>query len=640
MTPHEILKQYWGYDQFRPLQEDVIESVLAGRDTLVLMPTGGGKSLCYQIPALAQEGMTLVVSPLIALMKDQVSQLRQRHINAACLYQGMSQKEVELVLNRSVAGNIKLLYVSPERLQSRTFIDHLRQMPVNTIAVDEAHCISQWGYDFRPPYLNIAKIRPLHPHAPIIALTATATPSVVDDICKRLEFRGHHVFKNSFFRPNLRYGVIREHDKQGRLVRLIRSIGGSGIVYVRNRRRTHEIADLLTRNDISAAAYHAGISVKERDMQQQNWQQSHQGVMVATNAFGMGIDKADVRFVIHLDIPESPEAYFQEAGRAGRDGKPAYAILLYDDVDIDHLDFTFQQSFPSLQYIKNVYRGICNYYQIPVGSGQDSQYTFLFNDICQYYNFEVYPFFSALGFLEREGLIALPEHSELRSKLYIPIGKEELYKFQVAHQQAGDILTTVLRMYGGLFTDFTPIVEKQIARRCQLSEERIINTLSDLDRKEIVVYQRKELNPQIIFTQSRIDERDLHLSDEVYRMLKDNARERREAMLAYIRDTKECRSRQLLRYFGEIQQQTCGCCDVCRATAAPQHNDLCNIIMTLLDEQAMTVRELNDRLPDTDPATLASTVRSMLDKRDLVSDEMMRLSPRKKGTAKTPNLKH
>lgn len=624
MSPLELLKKYWGYDQFRPLQLEVIESLLTGHDTLVLMPTGGGKSLCYQIPALAMEGMTLVVSPLIALMKDQVSQLRQRHIKAACLYQGMNHREIELVLNRCVVGNIKLLYVSPERLLSSTFLNHLRQMPINAIAVDEAHCISQWGYDFRPPYLDIAKIRPLHPKAPIIALTATATPVVVDDICKQLHMHGEKRFQSSFFRSNLRYGVIREHDKQGRLLRLVRGIGGSGIIYVRNRRRTHEVADMLNHNGITAAAYHAGISLKERDLQQQGWQRSTRGIMVATNAFGMGIDKADVRFVIHLDIPESPEAYFQEAGRAGRDGKAAYAIMLYDDADIEHLNYSFNQSFPSLKFIKNVYRGIGNYYQIPVGSGMDCRFTFQFNELCQTYGFDIHPFFSALHFLEREGLIALPEQSELQSKLFIPIGKEELYHFQVEHHVAGDILSTILRMYGGLFTDFTPIIETQIARRCQVSEERIINTLTELDRHEIVVYQRKEINPLIIFTQPRINERDLYISDENYKFLKENAQRRRDAMIAYIHNNHDCRSQQLLHYFGEEQQQNCGCCDICHHKATS--TDLRSRITSLLDQKPMTIRDLNSNLGNIDPDELATLVRQMLDHKELRMDKDMLLS--------------
>ncbi len=596
---------------------------------MVLMPTGGGKSLCYQIPALAKEGMTLVVSPLIALMKDQVSQLRERHIKAACIYQGMHPGEIELVLNHCVVNKIKLLYVSPERLHSRTFIDHFRQMPINAIAVDEAHCISQWGYDFRLPYLDIAKIRPLHPHAPLIALTATATPEVVADICERLQMRGRNIFQNSFCRPNLHYGVLQEHDKLGRLVRIIRSIGGSGIIYVRNRRRTQEVAEMLNNNNISAAAYHAGISLKERDTRQLCWQQSHNGVMVATNAFGMGINKADVRFVIHLDIPASLEEYFQEAGRAGRDGKDSYAIILYDEADIHHLEYTFQQSFPPLQYIRNVYRGICNYYQIPVGCGTDLHYTFQFDTLCQTYNFEAYSFFRALHFLEREGLIALPEVSDLQSKLFIRVGKEELYRFQMEHNRAGEIINTIIRMYGGLFTDFTPINEMQIARRCQVSEERVINTLSDMHRKEIVHYQRKEITPQIHFTQARINECDLHISDNNYKLLKDNALQRYKAILEYVRNNQQCRSQQLLNYFGE-KHQTCGCCDVCRSKNSKSKSDLQSQIMSLLEERPMTIRELHDSLPESDPDKLASMVRQLLDQRVLTMNEKMEMTPRKK----------
>ncbi|MBR6330986.1 MAG: ATP-dependent DNA helicase RecQ, partial [Bacteroidales bacterium] len=529
MTPREILEKYWHYDHFRPLQEEIIDSVLAGKDTLALLPTGGGKSLCYQIPALATDGICLVISPLIALMKDQVRMLTEKHIKAKYLVSGMSHREIEIILNNCIHHDVKLLYVSPERLQSRLFIDHLRQMKVNLIAVDEAHCISQWGYDFRPPYCEIARIRQYLPNVPVIALTATATPEVVDDIRQRLEFRNGNVFRSSHLRPSLSYSVFQEDDKVGKMMRIISNVGGSGIVYVRNRRRTLELARLLNDNNIPAAAYHAGIPIKERDQRQKDWQKSPNGVMVATNAFGMGIDKPDVRFIIHYDLPESPEAYFQEAGRAGRDGRKAYAVLLYQQSDINRLRESLENDFPAPNYIRNVYRAICNYYQIPVGSGQDCQYDFDLEKVCNSYGLNAYMVFRSLTFLEREGLICLPDHNELQSRLYITIGKEELYRFQLAHRDIGDMLTAILRLYGGLFTDFTPISESVIAQRCGKTETQVYNMLKELNRLQIAEYRPKTIKPQIIFTSPRIDIKDIYVSDRNYKDLKNAAEKRREA---------------------------------------------------------------------------------------------------------------
>ncbi len=399
MTAKELLKKYWHFETFRPLQEEIIGSVLGGSDTLALLPTGGGKSLCYQIPALASDGLTLVVTPLISLIKDQVTQLRNRNIPATCVISGMSRQEIEMVLNRCIFNNIKLLYISPERIRSRLFIEHFKQMKINLIAVDEAHCISQWGYDFRPPYLEIAKLREYHPKAPVIALTATATPKVVNDIINKLSlFEGvshannFRIIQGSFFRNNISYSVFHENNKQGRLLRILQNTGGSSIVYVRNRRRTAEIAKLLNDKGISAHYYHAGLTMKERNQKQQDWMASEHDVMVATNAFGMGIDKANVRAVVHYDIPESIEAYFQEAGRAGRDGKRAYSVIIYDDNDILNLKQRIDKDYPSIKQIKNVYHGLCNYYQIPVGSGTDSRFDFKADDICRMYNFEIYTF--------------------------------------------------------------------------------------------------------------------------------------------------------------------------------------------------------------------------------------------------------
>lgn len=628
MTPREILEKYWHYDHFRPLQEEIIDSVLAGKDTLALLPTGGGKSLCYQIPALATDGICLVISPLIALMKDQVRMLTENHIKAKYLVSGMSHREIEIILNNCIHHDVKLLYVSPERLQSRLFIDHLHQMKVNLIAVDEAHCISQWGYDFRPPYCEIARIRQYLPNVPVIALTATATPEVVDDIRQRLEFRNGNVFRSSHLRPSLSYSVFQEDDKVGKMMRIISNVGGSGIVYVRNRRRTLELARLLNDNNIPAAAYHAGIPIKERDQRQKEWQKSPNGVMVATNAFGMGIDKPDVRFIIHYDLPESPEAYFQEAGRAGRDGRKAYAVLLYQQSDINRLRESLETDFPAPNYIRNVYRAICNYYQIPVGSGQDCQYDFDLEKVCNSYGLNAYMVFRSLTFLEREGLICLPDHNELQSRLYITIGKEELYRFQLAHRDIGDMLTAILRLYGGLFTDFTPISESVIAQRCGKTETQVYNMLKELNRLQIAEYRPKTIKPQIIFTSPRIDIKDIYVSDRNYKDLKNAAEKRREAMIAYAENDGECRSRQLLRYFGETQSCDCGVCDVCIAKKKTSRNGLDDEIIDILAASPLTIKQLSQRLPKIAKDELISTVRRLLDRGVLQTNQDLQLSCR------------
>ena len=628
MTPREILEKYWHYDHFRPLQEEIIDSVLAGKDTLALLPTGGGKSLCYQIPALATDGICLVISPLIALMKDQVRMLTEKHIKAKYLVSGMSHREIEIILNNCIHHDVKLLYISPERLQSRLFIDHLRQMKVNLIAVDEAHCISQWGYDFRPPYCEIARIRQYLPNVPVIALTATATPEVVDDIRQRLEFRNGNVFRSSHLRPSLSYSVFQEDDKVVKMMRIINNVGGSGIVYVRNRRRTLELARLLNDNNIPAAAYHAGIPIKERDQRQKEWQKSPNGVMVATNAFGMGIDKPDVRFIIHYDLPESPEAYFQEAGRAGRDGRKAYAVLLYQQSDINRLRESLETDFPAPNYIRNVYRAICNYYQIPVGSGQDCQYDFDLEKVCNSYGLNAYMVFRSLTFLEREGLICLPDHNELQSRLYITIGKEELYRFQLAHRDIGDMLTAILRLYGGLFTDFTPISESVIAQRCDKTETQVYNMLKELNRLQIAEYRPKTIKPQIIFTSPRIDIKDIYVSDRNYKDLKNAAEKRREAMIAYAENNGECRSRQLLRYFGETQNCDCGVCDVCIAKKKTSRTRLDDEIIYILAASPLTIKQLSQRLPKIAKDDLISTVRRLLDRGVLQTNQDLQLSCR------------
>lgn len=635
MTPSEALKQYWNFDTFRPMQEEVITSVLQRKDTLVLMPTGGGKSLCYQIPAVVSRGLCLVVSPLIALMKDQVTQLRGRGISAACLVSGMNRYEMELLLNNCIYGNIKLLYVSPERLRSRLFIEHFKQMNVSLIAVDEAHCISQWGYDFRPPYLEIGNIRDYMPKAPVVALTATATPEVLSDIQQKLRFRQGVVIQKSFYRENLSYMVVREEDKMGRLLRIINKVGGSGIVYVRNRRRVQEVARYLSAQGIAAEAYHAGYSQQERDTKQSVWNKSDGCVMVATNAFGMGIDKPNVRFVVHLDIPESLEAYFQEAGRAGRDGNKAYAVLLYDEADKKHLDYSIEQSFPTLQQIRNVYMAICNFYKIPVGSGAERQFDFDIQQMCSNYGFTPITFYSAARFLEKEGLIALPEQGEVISRIYVPISKEELYRYEVENHRNGDLMRVVLRMYGGIFSDFTPIVEKDIARRCQTTESVVTVMLQELDKAGIISYKPKAVKPQIVFLSPRINADMLYISDANYSDLKDAAVRRKEQMIRYVSSTDSCRSQMLLAYFGETTSAECGICDVClRNKQAQGHvgkdadadiKELTHQIQLRLTAQPMTIKELVADLGGLTEDGVVSQVRDLIDREVISVDKTFRL---------------
>ena len=561
---YALLKRYWGYDAFRPMQEEVVDAVAQGHDTLVLMSTGGGKSLCYQLPALMREGVCLVVSPLVALMKDQVQQLNNRHLKAACLVAGMSYNESTAVLYNAMAGALKFLYVSPERLRQRRFIEHFRQMKVALIAVDEAHCISQWGYDFRPPYLQIAEVRDYHPGVPLVALTATATKEVQEDICAKLKMHQCSVFRSTFLRPNLVYRVCKGGNKREALLRMIRQMSGNGIVYVRNRRQTRDVAVLLESSGIPATFYHAGLTTSDRDQRQRLWMNGECRVIVATNAFGMGIDKADVRFVIHLDIPNSLEAYFQEAGRAGRDGKPAEAVLLCDSADIHKLDHDFEVGFPSLKYIRNVYRALCNFYNLPIGSGADSRFDYDLEEICASYGFNVREFYSACSFLEREGLIALPEREETSSTVFIPVGRDEVYRFQVNHMAMGNLLQAVMRLYPGIFMEATPVDEAKVASRCFMEPDDVVRMLSQMNEMHILEYRPCPTKPQIIFLTERVDEKSIMLNESNYDQLKESSRRRLEAIKEYVSNDEVCRTRQLLAYFGE-ETDDCGRCDVCQS---------------------------------------------------------------------------
>ena len=623
---HALLKRYWGFESFRPLQEEIVDSVAQGHDTLALLPTGGGKSLCYQMPALMREGICLVVSPLIALMKDQVQQLNDKRLKAACIVSGMSTNETTKVLYNAIAGEVKFLYVSPERLRQRRFIEHLRKMKVGLIAVDEAHCISQWGYDFRPPYLQVAEVRAYHPAAPVIALTATATAEVQKDIIRNLLMHDCRIFRGSFLRPNLAYKVLHEGDKAAAMLRTIHRLGGSGIVYVRSRRLTQMVAQQLQSDGITATFYHAGMTTAERDNRQAMWMRGDCRVMVATNAFGMGIDKPDVRYVIHLDIPDSVEAYFQEAGRAGRDGLPAEAVLVYDESDLAKVTHDFEVNFPSLKYIRNVYRALCNYYKVPMGSGTDTRHDFNMEEICQTYNMHVRDFYSACRHLEREGLVSLPDREEISSRLYIPVARDEVYRFQVDHMAMGNLLQSVMRLYPGIFSESTPIDEKKIATRCMMQQDDVKAMLTQMNEMHVVEYRPCPTKPQIVFLSERIDENDILLSESNYSHLKQAAHQRLDAMLQYISTGNVCRSRQLLAYFGEEQQQDCGRCDVCQDRHLSPAAIESSVLAMLADGRRMTVNEIVARFETQKPQAVHDTLRRLLDSGDLRMDENLYLA--------------
>lgn len=562
---HAVLKQFWGYDGFRPLQEDIILSVLEGRDTLALLPTGGGKSLCFQVPAMAMGGLCLVVSPLIALMKDQVAHLRDRGIKAAALFSGMSTNQIQdAISNVLFDPEYRFLYVSPERLLTDSFKMNLTRMPVRMIAVDEAHCISQWGYDFRPPYLEIARVREVFPQAPVLALTATATPEVVGDIQLRLGFRQENVFRKSFRRENLIYYVVEEEDKNGRMLRLMRRHPGTGVVYVRNRRKTMEVAEFLRRNGISADYYHAGLEPRRRDEVQQEWMTGRVRVMVATNAFGMGIDKPDVRFVIHLDIPDTLEAYFQEAGRAGRDGKDAMAVLLYDGYDLRQLKRNFTLTFPTPERVREVYHQLCQHYYIPMGEGRNKVFPIYPAERAAEMGMDAVQYVNALRLLEKCGLIILSEHLREKSQIRFHLNGDALLRYEERHEDQAEFIRTLLRSYEGVFSRYVNIDERQLAARLSIDEPEVVEKLRHLREAGVLAYQPRSAVPLIIFMQNRIEEKYIYFDPKDYDERKRRAIGRLDAVMDYVTCKNTCRSQLLLRYFGENDSQPCGGCDVCR----------------------------------------------------------------------------
>jgi ATP-dependent DNA helicase RecQ len=559
----KILRQYWGYDSFRGIQQEIIESIGSGKDTLGLMPTGGGKSITFQVPALAQKGVCIVVTPLIALMKDQVQHLRDKGIMATAVYSGMSRPEIVKNLENCILGNVKLLYVSPERIGSAIFQTKLKKMTVSFITVDEAHCISQWGYDFRPSYLRIAEIRKLVPDAPVLALTATATPQVIKDIQKQLSFKATNVFRMSFERKNLAYVVRVATDKERELLHILSSVNGSAIVYVRSRRRCKEVSAMLEQNGISSTFYHAGLEPATKDERQRQWRKDEKRVIVATNAFGMGIDKPDVRMVVHIDCPDSIEAYFQEAGRAGRDGRKAYAVLLWNNSDQRKLNKRIADHFPEKDFIKDVYEHLAYYYMIGVGSGNDHTFSFEIDKFCHIYKYFPLRVNSALHLLQNAGYIEYETDPDASARLMFLIGRNELYKLNELTPSEDAVITAVLRNYGSLFTDYGYIDEALIAMQAGISRETTYQVLKTLSRKHILHFIPQRKTPYITYTQDRVDESLVIIPKNVYENRKEQFSKRIVAMIEYATNDKVCRSRQLLRYFGENNTNDCNVCDVC-----------------------------------------------------------------------------
>ena len=574
MDYRSVLSEYFGYDSFRSIQEDIIRSIGSGRDTLGLMPTGGGKSITFQVPALAQEGVCIVVTPLIALMKDQVAKLRERGIKATAIYSGMNRDNIVAALDNCILGDYKFLYVSPERLSTEIFLTKLRRMRVSFITIDESHCISQWGYDFRPSYLAIADIRKQLPHTPILALTATATPEVVKDIQQRLQFEKENVFRMSFERKNLNYVVRYTENKDNEILHILNNVQGSAIIYVRNRDKTRELAKLLEEHGISAAFYHAGIDNRDKDKRQRLWTEDHTRVMVATNAFGMGIDKPNVRIVIHYEMPNSPEAYYQEAGRAGRDGLTAYAVLLYTPDDKRKLSRRVSDNYPDKDFICSVYERLGYYYQMAVGDGEGCHYDFHMSEFCRAYHLPIVQTESALRLLTQAGYIRYEEEEEHTSRLRFIITRDELYHRYDISDTADHIIRALLRLYSGVFSDYVFIDEKYLSEMTGIDLEPLYETLLGLGRARVVHYIPRRTCPSVTFVRKRVDTHRVVITPAIYEERKASYAARIEAMKEYVLSENQCRSRMLLRYFGERGAAPCGKCDNCRKHRESEFSEL------------------------------------------------------------------
>lgn len=613
----KILKDYWGYDNFRGIQEDIIRSIGSGRDTLGLMPTGGGKSITFQVPAMAKDGLCIVITPLIALMKDQVRNLRDRGIKAIAIYSGMTREEIIIALENCIFGNYKFLYISPERLDTEIFRIKLRSMKVSLITVDESHCISQWGYDFRPAYLKISEIRNLLPGVPVLALTATATPEVVKDIQQRLAFKEENVFRMSFERKNLAYIVRRTESKQEELLHILKHVDGSAIVYAHNRKRTKEYAQLLNENGITATFYHAGLNNETKDQRQKSWVKGETRVMVATNAFGMGIDKPDVRLVVHVDIPDSPEAYFQEAGRGGRDGKKAYAVLLYARSDKATLKKRISDTFPEKDYIRTVYEHLNYYYQMAMGDGLGCTREFNIDEFCR--NFKHFPIQvdSALKILTRAGYLEYTDEQDNNSRLMFTLTKEELYRIHETNPETEKLINIILRSYTGVFTEYAYINEETLSLRTGMTRQQVYDTLISLTRRRILNYIPGKKTPYIIYTRERQEADRLIFTKEVYEDRKESFIRRIEAMTEYAETEDKCRSRILLLYFGEKNEHNCGQCDVCLSSHSSGikqgvFDEISRAIEETLKEKDMTTSALMEKLESYDKENVTKVLSYLL----------------------------
>ncbi|MBS0028742.1 RecQ family ATP-dependent DNA helicase [Chitinophaga sp. 22321] len=630
-TPVAILQQYWGYDQFRPLQEDIVNSILAGQDTLALLPTGGGKSICFQVPAMMKPGLCLVITPLIALMKDQVANLRKRGISAYSIYSGMQYKEVERVLEAARRGGCRFLYVSPERLQSKLFQTYCDGLPVNLIAVDEAHCISQWGYDFRPAYLQIADIRSFFPAAPVLALTASATPKVQTDICDKLLMKDARVFTKSFARANLSYSVLEEATKIDKVKHILDRVPGSGIVYCRNRKRTKEIASLLELQGIPASYYHAGLPQAERAARQEAWINNDTRIMICTNAFGMGIDKPDVRIVVHYDMPDSLEAYYQEAGRAGRDEQKAYAVLLYNEEELTEMRERIDLQFPTLEQIREVYQAIVNYLQVPVGSAEGMYFDFDINDFARTFQLNLTISYSAIKLLEQEGILQLSESVFLPSRAEFVTNKDSLYEFESAYPALEEIIKTLLRTYEGIFDNAVPIYERQIGRIMLMEDDDIAAQLQQLHHYGILHYQPRRDEPQLCFLQERVSAQLLRINMARVEVRKKVYADRLEAMFAYVRNRDICRTQQIVAYFGEKDIHNCGVCDTClkkkaQPMDAASFKRISDTVISLLKEAPLLFNLLQTKMPDVKRSDLMEVLQFLNEEGLVMRDDAGRLA--------------
>ncbi len=610
MTTHEILKKYWNFNVFRSSQEDVIQSVLNGRDTLALLPTGGGKSICFQVPALSKPGICVVVSPLIALMKDQIENLKARQIEAVAIFSGMGKREIDILLDNCIYGPVKFLYLSPERLLSDLVRERISHMNVNLLVVDEAHCISQWGYDFRPSYLHINKLREIHPKIPVLALTATATQRVVVDIQEKLNFSISNIIRKSFERKNLAYAVLNEENKLKRLVSILKKVKGSGIVYVRNRRETQEVARLLSQQKIISDFYHAGLDILTRTKKQQSWKNNQTRIIVATNAFGMGIDKPDVRFVVHLDLPESLEAYYQEAGRAGRDEEKAFAILLYNNSDRVLLLKKLTLSFPEIEEIKKVYHQLGNYFQLAYGAGDGLTFEFDLADFCSRFQFDVVKTLNALKFLEHDEYITLIDRVYLPSRAKIIVSAEDMYRFQIENEFYDGFLKILLRSYGGLFEQYVPIEEADLAKRTGHSKADVEVILKKLEEFGILSYLKQTDKPQVQYVKARVHSENLYIDYNYIKARKDIAATQISSVINYA-EGDICRNRVLLLYFGDKVLNTCGVCDICLEQLRRSPND--DVIDSITEELLQVLSDAHFTLDELVPALRHGTEKQRVD---------------------------